>query len=306
MALGDIGEVRVSALAPRATSPAQDWRQVLARAPAVKLTAFVTGWVEAGPEILIDADDPRTPANLKRRLWVPSMAYLLEHPSQGRLLLDTGLRAGACAYGTRPLYWVPCRNQPGSDVAAQLRARGSSPKDLAWIVMSHFHGDHASGLEHLLHLGASKIATLQEEIDDVQGFWRPLLGYESEMLGADMQIVTVNALLQPMPQVGVAVDFLGDGSFWLIPTPGHTRGHLAMLANTRPRPTLMTFDAAHLAADFELGIAPGATVDHTAAHASIAKLRALAREIPDLVIVYGHEPTQWDGVTSRQLGNGQR
>jgi N-acyl homoserine lactone hydrolase len=301
-ALGTIGSVTVTELPPLAAPVARDWNRLLAQAPVVKLTAFVTGWVEAGPEILIDASDPRTPAELKRRLWVPSISYLLEHPTQGRALLDTGLRGGNCAYGTEPLYWVPCRNSAGSDAVSQLRARGLRVSDISWIVMSHFHGDHASGLENLLQLGSPKIVTMSEEIADVQSFWRPIWGYESEMLGRDMNVVTVNRRLQRMPAVGVAADFFGDGSLWLIPTPGHTRGQIAMLINTRPLPTLLTFDAAHLAADYELSIAPGATVDRPAAHASIARLHALAAVIPNLKVVYGHEPTQWGGATTVELG----
>ncbi len=301
-ALGTIGAVRVSELDAAAAPTARDWNEVLVQAPVVKLTGFVTGWVEAGPEILIDASDPRTPASLKRKLWVPSISYLLEHPTKGRALLDTGLRSGNCAYGTEPLYWVPCRNTMGSDVISQLQARGLSAKDIPWIVMSHFHGDHVSGLENLLRLGAPKIVTTTEEIADVQSFRRPVLGYEAEMLGREMDVVTMNHRFQSVPAIGRAADFFGDGSLWLIPTPGHTRGQISMLVNTRPRPTLLTFDAAHLAADFELSIAPGATVDRPAARASIARLHALAAAIPDLNVIYGHEPAQWTGVTTRELG----
>lgn len=301
-ALGTIGAVRVSELESAPTAVVADWNETLARAPVVKLTAFVTGWVEAGPEILIDASDPRTPANLNRRLWVPSISYLVEHPTKGRALLDTGLRGGNCAYGTVPLYWVPCRNSTGSDAVSQLKARGLSVGDISWIVMSHFHGDHASGLENLLRLGVPKVVTMRDEIADVQSFWRPILGYESEMLTRDMDVATIDRRLQRVPSVGMAADFFGDGSLWLIPTPGHTRGELSMLVNTRPRPTLLTFDAAHLAADFELSIAPGATVDKSAAHASIARLHALAAAIPNLNVIYGHEPAQWNGQTSVELG----
>jgi len=301
-ALGTLGTFSVNELAGAPAAQAGDWNEVLARAPVVKLTGFVTGWVEAGPEILIDASDPRTPASLKRRLWVPSISYLLEHPAKGRALLDTGLRSGDCAYGTTPLYWVPCRNSAGSDAVSQLKARGLGVGDISWIVMSHFHGDHASGLENLLKLGAPKVVTMRDEIADVQSLWRPILGYESEMLGHDMDVVTIDRRLQRVPVAQMAVDFFGDGSLWLIPTPGHTRGELSMLVNTRPRPTLLTFDAAHLAADYELSIAPGATVDKPAAHASIARLHALAAAIPNLNVVYGHEPAQWNGQTTVELG----
>ena len=119
------------------------------------------------------------------------------------------MRGGRCDYGTEPLYWVPCRNSPGSDAVSQLRARGLGAKDIAWIVTSHFHGDHVSGLENLLRLGSPRIATTTEEITDVQSVWRPIWGYHSQMLGADMNVVTINGRFQSMPLVGHAADFGG-------------------------------------------------------------------------------------------------
>lgn len=288
-----IGKVAVTPMPPLAQTAPGDWAQVLANAPVLKLTGFDTGEVEAGPEILIDATNPKTPADLKHPIWVPSLSYLVEHPAKGNLLLDTGLRAGSCEYGAQPIYWVPCRNAPGSDVLSQLKAHGVAPDEIAAIIMSHFHGDHASGLENVLNAHAAPIVTMQNEIADVVSAWRFLSGYESEMLAHDMNVETIDTRLQPMPVVGQAADYFGDGSLWLIPTPGHTRGHISMLVNTRPHPVLLTFDAAHLAPDFELAIAPGATVDKDAALASISKLRALRDAIPGLVVIYGHEPAQW-------------
>lgn len=45
------------------------------RVPRLMVTAYVTGWVEAGPEILLDSHDPRLPERERHRRWVPSIAY---------------------------------------------------------------------------------------------------------------------------------------------------------------------------------------------------------------------------------------
>jgi hypothetical protein len=116
----------------------------------VEVTAFVTGWVEAPANILIDQSDPDTPSDLNGALWVPSLAYAVTHPEHGVAILDTGLRAGSCEYGLRPVYWVPCRNQPDSDLVSQLKAGGIRSDEIRFIVLSHFHGDHISGLSRLL------------------------------------------------------------------------------------------------------------------------------------------------------------
>ena len=86
---------------------------------------------------------------------------------------------------------------------------------------------------------------------------------------------------------------VADGSVWLIPTAGHSRGQLAVLLNTSEGPLLLTFDASHLRSNLEHRVIPGATVDAEQALDAIDRLRALQTACPTLRVLYGHEPTQW-------------
>jgi N-acyl homoserine lactone hydrolase len=90
------------------------------------------------------------------RVEVPIVAFLLEHPSAGLVLIDTGFHAcvasGAGAERARnlgPIGRVMARGtrmSPEQAVAAQLRALGIDPGELGVIVMTHLHFDHASAL----------------------------------------------------------------------------------------------------------------------------------------------------------------
>lgn len=295
-----IAQITVARL-DSAPSASRDWTEVLAHPVDLKVTAFVTGWVEAGPEILIDKTNPRTPAAYKERIWVPSVAYLVEHPTKGRILLDTGLKAGDCAYGNRPVYWVPCRNERGIDAVSELASLGIKPSDLAFIVVSHFHGDHVSGLDNLIRAGTNRVVTTNIEIADVKDGLRALSGYERSMLTERFTALTVDHLFAPMSIVGRAADIFGDGSVWLIPTPGHTRGQLSALINAKSGPLLLTFDASHLKAGFDLDIIPGAYADRSTAEQSLTNLRALSSAYPQIKVIYGHEPSQWEGKTREQI-----
>jgi N-acyl homoserine lactone hydrolase len=288
-----IGDLTVTTLAPPRAPVADNWPAVFARARPFAVTGLVTGYVEAGPEILIDTRDARVPAQARRRMWVPSVAYLVEQPGRAPVLLDTGVRGGDCAYGVRPFYWVPCRNAAGSDALSQLAARGLAPGALDFVVISHFHGDHASGLAALLRAGAPRIVTTGAELDAIRSEFRAFGGYNADMLQERMRVVTIDGATTTMPIVGRVVDVYGDGSLWLIPVPGHSPGLLAALVNAQPRPVLFTFDASHLRIGFELGVPPGFTADRAAAVASLARLRALADAYPAIRVVYGHEPSQW-------------
>ncbi len=277
------------------------WDEVFAHPAPLRVTAFVTGWVQAGPEILIDASDPRVPAADRVPQWVPTVAYLVEHPSLGRILLDTGVRAGDCAFGTRPFFWVPCRATPGGDVVSQLHERGLSARDLDYVFLSHFHGDHASGLAALLETARPnppRLVTSRDELAAVRRGFRMRDGYIASMLQDDATVETIDDRLVPMPLVGRACDFFGDGSLWLVPTPGHTRGHVSAVLNLAGGPILLTFDASHLQAGFDLDVPPGVDTDETQARASLEHLRALAAAYPKMRVYSGHEPSQWSQAAS--------
>ena len=298
---GSIGTYTEVAPAPQAGHAAPpvpaSWDEVFAHPVALQVTAFVTGFVEVGPEILIDVDDPHVPAaahaHLARRQWVPVLSFLVEHPDRRRILLDTGLRAGDCAFGTRPFFWVPCRATPGADVVSRLRERGLSARDLDAIVLSHFHGDHVSGLSALLQTGHPRLVTSRVELAAVRRTFRIRDGYIPSMLQDDAAVETVDDRLVPMPLVGRACDFFGDGSLWLVPTPGHTRGHLSAVLNLASGPVLLTFDASHLQAGFDLDVPPGADTDEDQARVSLERLRSFAAAYPGMRVVSGHEPAQW-------------
>ena len=306
-----VGEHAVGTWKAPHRSTARSWDEVFAQPTALRVTGMVTGEVFTGPRILIDADNPRTPAQDKKERWVPSVVYLVEHPTQGRFVMDTGtapVETGTCSYGLRPAYWVPCRTTRGQDVVAQLHARGLEARDLRFAMMSHFHGDHAGGLQALAADGLSGVLTTTAEWTAVNSVKRVLEGYlDAQVNGPYGVTVLDDAEAVTMPHVGKVWDVFGDGSVWLIPVAGHTRGQLAALLNTVEGPLLMTFDASHLASNFVHRVVPGSTVDDGWAMDAIERLRALKEAYPAVRVIYGHEPTQWPkGAEQTVLAEGER
>jgi len=268
------------------------------------VTAYVTGWVKAPADILIDQKAPTLPESLKRDQWVPSIAYAVRHPTLGVVILDTGLRAGDCDYGTRPIYWVPCRNTPGSDLVSQLKQTDILPQDIRHIIPSHFHGDHISGLESLLAYADAPLLMTSASLDEVRSRTRFAAGIPSNMLLSDMRVELLDTHWKEDSWLGESYDVFGDGSLKIFQTGGHTDGHLSALVTTRSRTTLLTFDAAHLQANFDLSIPSGSTASHQDAVESLDIIKQLSLNIARLRIVYGHEPTQWvciEGTTKIDL-----
>jgi glyoxylase-like metal-dependent hydrolase (beta-lactamase superfamily II) len=95
-------------------------------------------------------------ASSEQQLRVPIVAFLLEHPTAGLVLVDTGFHrsiadggGGERARNLGPIGRLIARDvrmRPDQTVLEQLRARGIEPADVGLVVMTHLHFDHASAL----------------------------------------------------------------------------------------------------------------------------------------------------------------
>jgi glyoxylase-like metal-dependent hydrolase (beta-lactamase superfamily II) len=259
----------------------------------LELTAYVTGWVEAPADILIDQDEPSLPDELKTAQWVPSVAYVVEHPTLGAVIFDAGLRNGDCDYGLRPVYWVPCQNTAGSDLVSQLKHSGIRPEDIRYIIPSHFHGDHISGLEDLISFTDAPVLMTDETLAEIRSPFGFSKGIPASMLAADMRVQVIDPHWQKDSDLGESFDLFGDGSLKIFRTSGHTDSHISALIKTRTQPVLLTFDAAHLQANFDLSVPSGAVSSKKEATESLKKIKVLSESMPVPIVVFGHEPTQW-------------
>lgn len=272
----------------------------------VSITAILTGWVEAPAFILMDQEDALTPDVYRKPQWVPSLAYIVTHPTQGTVIMDFGLKEGKCAYGLKPVYWVPCRNEGHESLAAYLKANKSVLSDLKFLIPSHFHGDHVSGLSDVLMLTNAPLLMSKATLAELESRTRVFAGVPTEMLKTDMTIVLMDKGFTSDPELGHVFDIFGDGSLKLFETPGHSDGHISALAKTTDGTVLLTFDASHLSANYTLQIPSGAVSGKSDAVESLKHLQSLEKALGDIQIVFGHDPKQWqcaesvvslDGVT---------
>jgi glyoxylase-like metal-dependent hydrolase (beta-lactamase superfamily II) len=93
-----------------------------------------------------------------------------------------------------------------------------------------------------------------------------------------------------MPVLGPCVDIFGDGSFWAISTPGHTKGHMSFLINSENGPVLLATDACFIKLGFEKGIgASDYTDDVLMAQSSLNNLVEFKKVYPQVKVFCGHE-----------------
>jgi N-acyl homoserine lactone hydrolase len=232
-----------------------------------------------------------------RSRWfaLPIPAFLLEHPEAGPILIDTGLHelvatdvAAALGRLAKTIYTIEM--EPSWAVPAQLRERGVDPADVALIVMTHLHYDHASGLSQFP--GATVVVDEREWAAGRRG--RALEGYRAELFpGAAGQD------WRTLPGREDEIDLLGDGSIVLLSTPGHTPGHRSVVVRLgEGRELLLTGDAAYARRSIDEDLVPVITWRDDPYRASLARLRAWIEAHPDAPVIAGHDEDAW-GVFDR-------
>jgi glyoxylase-like metal-dependent hydrolase (beta-lactamase superfamily II) len=181
---------------------------------------------------------------------LPVNVFVIEHP-EGVCLFDAGQTALAGAPGYFPR-WYPFFHlsrfelAPEDEADRQLRRIGLEPSDVRWLVLSHLHTDHVGGL--------AAFRSAEVIVSGVE--WRRAVGLGGRLRGYLPQYwpegVVPRLIEFSTRQPGLpvpAVDLVGDGSLMLIPTPGHTPGHVGLLACEDERTFFIGGDVVHRASE---------------------------------------------------------
>jgi N-acyl homoserine lactone hydrolase len=220
-----------------------------------------------------------TAARPPRVIGIPG--FLIETDAGQRILFDTGFPPDYATDGTAASardglgsFGELLAFGPGNLLAGQLARCGLSPADIDLTVLSHGHIDHVGGLAEVTHAPILLTAAERAEPRPLYfGDARPLLWPAARYLTLDGETCLCPGLT-------------------LVPTPGHTPGHLsALLHLPRTGPVVLTADALSRPSEPDEGF-PEA-MDPAAAQDSAATL--LAR-VPGAMVVYGHCPRQWPGL----------
>jgi glyoxylase-like metal-dependent hydrolase (beta-lactamase superfamily II) len=226
-------------------------------APVQNQTYVTISALEAGqltlPENLFVTD-----AHPDKRATVPSLAFLIHHPSDadflryGRLVFDLGLKRDFTGYREAQQHHITQR-QPTTvtpDAAGSLRKGGLNPTDVDTIILSHVHWDHVgtpsdfsnaefvvgSGTMHLLANGGgphypAEIFNPNELPSDRTRELPPVRQEDAEKAYSNQ----TTHVWSPLAGFPAAVDFYNDGSVYIIDAPGHLFGHVNLLARTGPK-----------------------------------------------------------------------
>jgi N-acyl homoserine lactone hydrolase len=174
---------------------------------------------------------------------LPVHVFLVRHP-EGICLFDAGQSARAATAGYFPK-WYPffrlARFElgPEDEVTAKLRLLGTPSEGIRWVVLSHMHTDHVGGLDGLR---GPEVMVSQTEWQRSTGVGGRLRGYLPQYWpkGVVPRLIDFNG-----PKVGPfqrSSPLTSDGRLALVPTPGHTPGHMSLFIDAGPRRFLLAGD----------------------------------------------------------------
>ena len=161
--------------------------------------------------------------NVGKPIEMPDMCVLIKHREQW-LLWDTGYPD---TVADQPIDTPVGHATRAKKLITQLGELNVKPADIAYVAVSHTHGDHVGNVDLF---PASTLLIQKPEFD-----WAFAAG-KTPPFKAD----------RPIRKLEGDLDVFGDGSVTILSTPGHTPGHESLLVHL-PKTgwVVLSGDAAH-------------------------------------------------------------
>lgn len=227
-------------------------------------------------------------------LEVPVPAFLLEHPTAGWVLIDTGLHPAVAedpqgnsgTVGKANILPALCEQDL---LTNRMWEHGVRPDQISLVVLTHLHWDHVGGLARLRH--APVVAT-RAEWDAQRNEGSAANGYDPRLTDLELEWLLLDAeTTMTAGEFGFdkQFDLLGDGSIILVDTRGHSAGHVSVLVRTSSGEVLICGDAAFTRRSIEQSVPQDSAFDDALFDRSLEQIRQFGR-IGDALVIPGHDP----------------
>lgn len=196
----------------------------------------------------------------KNRKQYPIACFLIEHP-KGLILVDTGWHKRVRTEEHKELGLQRLIHRAtlpkGQSIDEQLSKRRILPGDLDYVLLTHLHSDHVSGVRQVKD--AKYIFASREEILESN---KRVMRY-LQKLWNDIDLTCFEFDQTGIGPSGQSYDLFGDKTVQLIHAPGHSVGlFMVKVMNSAGEYILITSDAALVNASYEDIIIPAHVMNH--------------------------------------------
>lgn len=225
-----------------------------------------------------------------KEITAPIFAYLLHHEKFGYFLIDSGCESSYVnnPYGPMkgllfPMVMPKTELEPSESIDSQLSK--TVLEHIRGVFFTHLHFDHTSGLpalpENLIYIaGKGEIAYSIKWLLEPNHFKRK----------DTIHMIDFNTKSSQIFPIGKSVDIFGDQTVWAISTPGHSKGHISYLINSKDGPVLIAGDACIRNKSLEIGVGPGTSSFNIAkAQQTLDKICAFVKSNPTVKVWCGHD-----------------
>ena len=269
-----LGALALSAAAQAADAPKE-----------MKLYVFSSGGLTLDKSVLQNG--------ASGKITVPVGFFLIKHP-KGNVLFDTGNNDRII---TTPDYWGPLIagldpvRTPDVAIDTQLAKINVKPSDVKYVVLGHFHADHAGNIGKF-----AADSTFVYQRDEIKNAFWPQPGYATFYLTGDFEMMRSGIGVGMANKVKAIeldgdLDLFGDGSVFIHRSVSHTPGSQILVVRLPKTGTVvLTSDAIYLQENLDKNVLPsvGSVYDPSGMLDAYAWVRRV-RDLEGADIIYSHD-----------------
>jgi len=272
---------------PRIEPDLRNWEEPYVGVAGLRIHIFNTGGLEVPMALLYEGGSWFSTRELEMS------ACVIEHPSAGLIVFDTGFSPRIATHPNAYLGWLApavgaFSMAEGQDLPSQMRAVGLDPDAVAYVVLSHLHFDHTGSIEAFAN--ATVVVARDERPSRATDRWyEPALLRSEDYDGVnDWFEIDFNSK-DPYATFFAHYDLIGDGSIELIDLRGHSAGSQGMIVHALGGPVLLAGDAVWVEENWRYGVSPLLAHDADLLWEQIWRIKKFAQLVPSTVIVPGHD-----------------
>ncbi|MFK7806032.1 MAG: N-acyl homoserine lactonase family protein [Anaerolineae bacterium] len=180
--------------------------------------------------------------------WLPVFCFVIEH-QEGLIVVDTGIPKNA-----NDRVWIPPfmpliqRAAPfdiqdqSEEIGPQMVALGLDPNDVRWLIQTHLHQDHEGGFHYFPN---AEVLVSRTEWEAAAGLSGRLGGYFNFRWPKDLNPTLIDFEDGAYKAFACSQSVTQNADVILVPTPGHSVGHLSVIIDEGEQLVILAGDAAY-------------------------------------------------------------